>query len=70
MKQDKGRGVVITDKLKYMAKCLELLQTNQFSKLKHNPTKLFENNTQHTLRKLKRRLSTQQYYQLYQTGSS
>ena len=70
MRQDKGRGVVITDKSKYMAKCLELLQTNQFSKLKHNPTKLFENNTQHPLRKLKRRLSTQQYYQLYQTGSS
>ena len=25
MRQDKGRGVVIIDKLKYTAKCLELL---------------------------------------------
>ena len=69
MRQDKGRGVVIIDKSKYTTKCLELLQTNNFSKLKHDPTKSFENKTQRTLRKLKTRLSTQQYYQLYPTGS-
>ena len=69
MRQDKGRGVVIIDKSKYMAKSLELLQTNNFSKLKHDPTKSFENKIQRTLRKLKTRSSTQQYYQLYPTGS-
>ena len=61
--------MVIIDKSKYIAKCLELLQTNQFSKLKHDATKSFKNKIQHTLRKLKTRLSTQQYYQLYRTGS-
>ena len=35
MRKDQGRGVVIIGKSKYTAKCLELLQTNQFSKLKH-----------------------------------
>ena len=69
MRQDKGRGIVIIDKSKYMAKSLELLQTNNFSKLKHDPSKSFENKIQRTLRKLKTRSSTQQYYQLYPTGS-
>ena len=32
MRQDKGRGVVTIDESKYTAKCLELLQTNKFSK--------------------------------------
>ena len=68
MRQDKGRGIVIIDKSKYTAKCLELLQTNKFSKLKYDPTKSFENKIQRTLRKLKTRLSTQQYCQLYPTG--
>ena len=39
-----------------------------FSKLKHDLTKLPENKIQGTLRKLKTRFSTQQYYQLYPTG--
>ena len=69
MRQDRGRGMVIIDKSKYTAKCLELLQTNQFLKLKHDPTKPFENKIEHTLRKLKTTLSTQQYYQLYSIGS-
>ena len=69
MRQDKGRGVVIIDKSKYTAKYLELLQTNQFLKLKRDPTKSFENKIQRTLRKLKTKLSTEQCYQLYSTGS-
>ena len=59
MRQEKERDVVIIDESKCTAKCLELLQTNHFSKLKHNPNKSFENKTQRTLRKLKTRLSTQ-----------
>ena len=69
MKQDKERGVVIIDKSKCTVECLKLLQRNQFSKLKHDPTKSLENKIQRTLRKLKRRLPTQQCYQLYLTGS-
>ena len=38
-----------------------------FSKLKHDLTKLPENKIQGTLRKLKTRFSTQQYYQLHPT---
>ena len=59
MRQDKGRGMVIIDKSKYTTKCLELLQANKFSKLKHDPTKSFENKIQHTLKKLKTRIPTQ-----------
>ena len=69
MRQDKGRGMVIIDKSKYTTKCLELLQANKFSKLKHDPTKSFENKIQHTLKKLKTRIPTQYNYQLYRTGS-
>ena len=36
MKQDKGSGVVIMDKPKYREKCLELLNTDQFT---HDLTK-------------------------------
>ena len=68
MRQDKGRGVVTIDKSKYTAKSLELLQTSKFSKLNPDWTKSFENKIQYTFRKLKRRLSTQQDYQLYPTG--
>ena len=69
MRQDKGRGVVTIDQSNYRAKCLELLQTNKFSKLKHDPRKSFKKKIQRILRKLKTRLSTQQYFQLYPTGS-
>ena len=41
--QDKGKGVVIMDKGKYTEKCLNLLNSNQFNKLSHDPTKSVEN---------------------------
>ena len=59
MGQDKRWSVLIIDKSKHTGKCFKLLQTNQFWKLKHDPTKLFENKIQCTLWKLKTRLSTQ-----------
>ena len=64
MRQDKGRDVVTIDQSNYRAKCLELLQTNKFSKLKHDPRKSFKKKIQRILRKMKTRLSTQQYFQL------
>ena len=38
-KQDEGRGVVLMDRTKYTNKCLGILETNQFTKLNHDPTK-------------------------------
>ena len=63
--QDKGRGVVLMDRPKYTEKCLELLQTNQLTKLNHYPTKSIEGKIQRILRKIKNRLSPKDYYQLY-----
>ena len=70
MKQDKGRGVVVMDRSKYTEKCLNILQTKQFTKLRHDPTKSIENKIQRELRKLKRRLTIQERSQLYPTGSN
>ena len=50
LKQDKGRGVVLMDRKNYTDKCLELLQTNQFMKLNHDPTKSIEGKIQHIVK--------------------
>ena len=39
MKQDKGSGIVIMNTSKYHDKCLKLFNTDQFTKLNHDPTK-------------------------------
>ena len=57
------------DRTKYTDKCLELLQMNQFMKLNHDPGKSIEGKIQLILRKVKNRLSSKEYYQLYPTGS-
>ena len=43
MKQDKGCCVVFMDSSKYTKKCLNILETEQFTKLRHDPTKSIEN---------------------------
>ena len=48
------------DRTKYTNKCLELLQTNQFIKLNHNPAKSIEGKIQLILRTLKNRLSSKE----------
>ena len=70
MKQDKGRGVVAIDRSKYTEKCLNTLQSEQFTKLKHDPTKSIKNKIQRELRKLKTKLIIQECCQLYPTGSN
>ena len=57
------------DKAKYTYKCLEILETNQFTKLNHDPTKSVEGKIQTFRRKFKYRLSQKEYYQIYPTGS-
>ena len=69
LKQDEGRSIGLMDRTKYTNKCLELFQTNQVIKLNHDPTKSVEGKIQRILRKFKNRLSSEEYYQLYPTGS-
>ena len=56
-KQDKGRGVVLMGTAKYTNKCQELLQTDHFIKLNHDPTKSIEGKIQQLLRRFKSKLS-------------
>ena len=70
VKAYKGRGVVIMNRDKYHKKCLELLDTEQFQKLNHDPTKTTERKVQNTLCKIKSKLSINEYKRIYPTGSS
>ena len=70
LKQDKGRRVVILDKIIYVEKCLSILDTNQFMKLDKNPTSSYESKIQRKLRKIKSKLSTEEYKKPYPTGSN
>ena len=58
MRQDKGRGAVVMDRSKYLEK---LNYTEQFTKLRHDPTKSIQNKIQRELKKLKTRLTIQEY---------
>ena len=70
MKQDKGRGVVLLDKTKYVEKCFSIINTNKFKKLDKNPTVSYEAKIQRTLRKMKSRFTLQEYNKVYPTGSN
>ena len=69
IKQDKGRGVVILDKKDYIEKCINILDSKQFEKLKKDPTKTLENKMQRTLRIIKKHLDENEYRRMYPTGS-
>ena len=70
MKQDKGRGVVIMNRLKYLEKCLSILQGEQFMKLDYDPTSKLESKVQITLRKIKSKLLENIYKKLFPAGSA
>ena len=70
MKQDRGRGVVIMNRSKYLEKFLSILQGKQFMKLDHDPTSKLETKVQRTLRKIKSKLLENIYKKLYPTGSA
>ena len=42
MKQDKGGGVVIMNRSKYLEECLSILQGKQFMKSDYDPTSKLE----------------------------
>ena len=69
MKQDKGRGVILMDRTVYVEKCLDILDTNQFTKVSTDPSKKTEEKIQRVLRKIKRSFSVQEYSTTYPTGS-
>ena len=70
LKQDKGRGVFLLDKTKYVEKCFSIINTNKFKKLDKNPTVSYEAKIQRTLRKMKSRFTLQEYNKVYPTGSN
>ena len=53
LKQDRGRGVVLPDKTKYVEKYFSIINTNKFKKLDKNPMVSYEAKIQGTLRKMK-----------------
>ena len=69
LKQDKGRGIVIMNRTKYVEKCLNILQTNKFTELPIDPTTTFERRVQSLLRKMKERLGKMTFNSIYPTAS-
>ena len=70
LKQDKGRGVVIMDRLKYIEKCHNILDSQQFEVLDQDPTASTERSVQRFLRSLKPKLDGNTYKALYPTASN
>ena len=70
LKQDKGRGIVILDKNKYIEKFISIVTTDKFKKIDNSPTATCESKVQRTLRKMKFKFTEQEYYQLYPAGSN
>ena len=69
LKLDKGRGVVVMDRSKYTVKCLEMLSTKRFTVVEDDPIKTLESKIQRILRKLKSKITDQEYKDLYPTES-
>ena len=69
LKQDKGRGIVIMDRNKYVEKCLSILETDKFEEIEEDPTAQFEKRVQTCLRKMKKRFGKQVYNTIYPTSS-
>ena len=72
MSRDKRRVVVI-DRKKYTEKCLNLLHTESFIQLGHDPIKAIERNVYTFIRTIRNNLTKQEFSRfsrLYLTGSS
>ena len=69
LRQDKGRGVVILNKLDYISKCEDFLKGEQFEKLNYDPTKSFQSRVQRTLLKMKKSFDEKTYKKLYPSSS-
>jgi len=69
LKQDKGKGIVIMDKIKYQEKCEAFLDNDKFDKIEGDPTASFETKVQNLLLSIKHRFNSSTYNKLYPTGS-
>ena len=70
IKQDKGRGGVVTDRKTNTEIWLNLLNTDSFIQLDHDLTKKIEGKIQRPIRKIKNSLTKQEYSRIHQTGLS
>ena len=69
LKQGKGRGVVIDRKI-YIETYLNLLHTDSFIQLDHDPIKAIEGKIQRSIHEIRNNLTEQEYSRLYPTRSS
>ena len=60
-KQDKGRGIVIMDRCKYIEKCEDFLNEERFTKVKNDPTASFETRVQNLLCSMKDKFDQRTY---------
>ena len=70
LKQDKGRGVDILNRSKYIEKCLSIVNSSQFLQAHKDPTASIERKVQRTLRKIKDKTPSLLYSKIYSTGLS
>ena len=70
IKQDKGRGVVVMNRSKYVDKCLSQLETQNFKKLKEDPTQSTEKKVQNLLKSIKDDIGDETYKNIYPSGSN
>ena len=69
LRQDKGRGVVLLNKLDYINKSLTFLQGDALEDLTTDPTKTFQARVQRTLLNMKKKFTPVQYKRLYPSSS-
>ena len=70
LQQDKGRGVVILNLSRYIAKCLSIVNSGQVLQVDKDPTAYIERKVYRTLRKIKDKILSLFYSNIYPTGSS
>ena len=58
------------DSSKYTEKCLEILGNDQFANINDDPTKRTESKIQRCVCKLKSKITKDEYWKLYSTGSN
>ena len=70
LRQDKGRGVVLMNRMDYDAKSMLFLSGNEFEELGDDPTQSFQDRVQQTLLSMKKRFTDAQYKHLYPSSSN
>ena len=69
LRQDKGRGVVILNRVDYITKTETFLAGQEFQKLDNDPTDGFQKRVQQALRNMKKKFSAREYKKLYPSSS-